>query len=463
VNITTASGGSASHELTSRENARAMKLFHVQAVTQGIYFIGSMPGGLVLQGYALTYAGFTKENAGAISTVVYSAGILQIFSFILMNRFRHKKLAALLVGALEMVFIALLLLLPLIVPDGRPEAAGLRHNAFLALVFCSALCANMVYPVVMAWLGGVVPEAQRGGYLGTRTVLVSLAGGVIGFAAGQAIGMAHSHYLVFVGIITFCCAAGIASYIALLRAPMPPVLAHSRTTLKGLLECFSSVPYRRYLAFSIMVNAAFAVACPYYTAFFLMEVGLSAKQMSWYGAAYAVVRLLANKPLGNAIDRFGTRPVLKAMVLIYTFFFASFFVFSEGHYPVILIVWAIVALADAAYMVAMPAVLFRSVEGSGSMSSFFAVERASVYSLYAIGPILVQLYFHWIHDWRVSVAGQPIEKFRLMYMVCGVIVLASLLAASRVADTRDMRLRGLVVKLLKLDVFDTVSQLWRRD
>ena len=110
-------------------------------------------------------------------------------------------------------------------------------------------------------------------------------------------------------------------------------------------------------------------------------------------------------------------------------------------------------MADAVYCVAIPSVLFRTVPLDRNRSGYFAFERSVMLVMMALGPLVVRGYFALADDLTLHVAGLTIEKFRIMFFACGIIVLLSLALVPRLPDTHEVRLSGLVLRLFRYNPF----------
>jgi len=439
------------HDLSPEERRVALRRFHVQSVGVGFQWALCTPLCFVFVTFALKHIGFSKENVGLASAAASAGGLLQLLSFLVMNRVRHKRAAAVLIASGEMLILALVLLLPVLIPG--ENGATIRQILFLAAVFTSGAAGSTAAPLIMNWLSAVVPAAARGRYLSTRTLLQALTITIAVWIAGRLLDWRDDSYGMFVILILVGAGAAMLGLLALLRAPMPKLAAEARFSLRDVFASLRHRPFRNYMAFFALCNLPFALACPYYTAFFREEVGLSSGDIAWYVTGYGIVRLLAIKPAGHAVDRWGARPVVALMLLIYAGFFLMFPVFTQARYGLILAIWSVVGGADAVYCVAIPSVLFRTVPLDRNRSSYFALERSVMLVMMALGPLVVRGYFALADDVTLHAAGLTIEKFRIMFFACGIMVLLSLALVPRLPDTHEVRLRGLIFRLFRYNPF----------
>ena len=448
-------------DLAPDERRRALRLFHFQVVSLTLWWVVSQPGSLLMTDLAIKYIGFTRDTVGLMSTFLCAAGLVQLGASYVMNRIRNKRAAIAVIGSCEMLLLTSVLLLPSFLPSAHPEIVRLRCALFLIVLFVSGVCLHLVQPVMSNWLSTLVPRRGRGRYLSTRMLVMSFALIIAGVGVAQILHYTGSPFVVIATLMLIGAAAGIAGYVVLWRTPMPAASQESHYSPRDFFGCFRHRPFRRFLVFAVLANAPFALACAWYAAFFLEEVGLTRQQMSIYGVAYSVVRLLTFKPIGTFVDRYGTRAGLRVMVALYAAFFAMFFFFTQATFPLVVVAYALAGLADAIFGVAMPSAMFHALPEGRTRAAYFALERTVILAIMGLGPLLVSVYFRLAGDFRFVVLGFEIEKFRLLFVACGVMILATLAAIHTVPDTHDVRFRDVLIQLYHSRLMIAVRRPWR--
>ena len=73
----------------------------------------------------------------------------------------------------------------------------------------------------------------------------------------------------------------------------------------------------------------------------------------------------------------------------------------------------------------------------------------------------MSVYFRLAGDFRFVVLGFEIEKFRLLFVACGVMILATLAAIHTVPDTHDVRFRDVLIQLYHSRLMIAVRRPWR--
>ena len=447
---------SAHPRLSARETRHGLRFLLGHAFFFGIWYGAGMPANAFVVGFAMDILGMSRENAGMIGACLYFSAIFQFLSFGLTNRVRNRKRFVLLVGAGEMIFLGLTLFVPLAFGSGNRTSWAV----FFGLLFVSGTCLNLIQPIFGSWLSAIVPARLRGRYLGTRQLLVTGLQTVATFLGSQLLGH-WSSWGGFAVVILTCCLAGLTAMTFLARVPMPPVSRESRFHFADLHGMFRRRPFRRYMIYNVMLFAGFSLACCYYAPFFLREVGLSFRQIGWYRVTHNVLMLLVLWPGGRIVDRFGARPAVIVMTLLYTLFFALFPWFSAERYWLILSAWTGVGIADGLFWVALTSTLYHSLPAGPERTGYLAVAQGTVLLCMGIGPLLVRAYLPLAANLDIHFLGMHIERFRLMYFSCALLMLAATFAATRLENTRDVRFGPAAMAMLRAFPFRLLPRFWK--
>lgn len=442
--------------LSVTDTRQGLRFLLAHAGFFGTWYAVGMPANAFVVGYALDVLGMTREDAGLIGACVYSSAIFQFLSFALTNRIRDRKRFVLLVGAGEMIFLGLALLVPFLLGTGN----GAAWAAFFALLFVSGTCLNLIQPIFGSWLSAIIPARIRGRYLGARQLLVTGLQTVAIFLGTQILDR-WSHWGGFAAVFLACCLAGLTSLWMLSRVPMPLVSQESHFRLADLRGVFRPGPFRRYMIYNVTLFAGFSLACSYYAPFFLKEIGLSFRQVGWYRVGHNVLMLLALRPGGRLVDRVGARPVVIVMTLIYMVFFALFPLFSAQRYWLILAAWSGVGIADGLFWVALTSTLYHALPTGPERTGYLAVAQGTVLICMGVGPFLVRTYLTMTKGLEFHVLGALFERFRLMFFACALLMGGAAAAATRLENTRDVRFGPAAMAMLRTLPFRLLPKFWK--
>jgi MFS family permease len=438
------------------ENRAALRLLLVQAALLGTWSSVGMPANAVVSGFALDVLGMSREDAGLIGSCVYLAAVWQFLSFVITNRIANRQRFVVLAGAGEVLCLLLTLAVPWLFGKGNAVACGV----FLGLLALSGSCLHVAQPILGSWLSAVVPARIRGRYLGSRQVLMTgLA--TVGTWVGVRV-VDHWHgWGGFAAVVVGCGLAGLTGVAVLARTPMPPVSRQSHFRLRDFAGVLRLDAFRRYLVFVVMLFAGFSLACCYYAAFFLVEIGLSFTQIGWYITGHNILMIAVLRPGGRLVDRIGAKPVLMIMLLLYAAFYLCFPFFTASRYWLILLAWTMVGIPDGLYWVAGTSTLYHSLPRGPERAGYLAVAQGVIMVGMGVGPLLVRLYLELARHLEFVVCGVRIERFRLLYAICGLTMLATLGAAARLRNTAPLHSRDAFAALLRAAVFKLLPLSWR--
>jgi len=442
--------------LSFTENRLALRLFLGQAAMLGAWSSIGTPANALISGYALTVLGMRREDTGLLGACVYLAAIWQFLSFLVTNRLADRRRFVLLAGAGEVLCMALGLAVPWLFGRG----GGLASVVFLGLLFLSGTCLHIAQPLLGSWLSAVVPARIRGRYLGSRQFLMTgLA--TVGTWVGLRVVNHWPTWGGFAAVIAACCLAGLAGVAILSRAPMPQVSQQSHFRLRDFVGVFRLRDFRRYLVFVIMLFTGFSLACSYYAVFFIEEIGLSFAQIGWYVTGHNLLMLAVLRPGGRMVDRFGAKPVLVATVILYATFYLSFPFFTASRFWFILLAWTIVGIPDGLYWVAGTATLYHALPRGPERAGYLAVAQGITMVGMGVGPLLVRGYLAWAEGLEVTLWGLTLERFRLLYVFVGMLMLLTLVAVARLRNTRSVHFRAAFAALLRARLFRLLPLSWR--
>lgn len=411
----------------------SLRIFHIQSVFYGAFWAIGFANSIILTGYGIDILGMTKENAGLIGSVGFLAGFVQIFSFLLSNRVKNKKLFVISCGMLEALLLSCLLLPPLIIKG--PGSDLLKQGTFLGVIFLMSVCTHLVMPTISNWLSGLIPQERRGWYIGMRWTIFCVSKLIMLQAMLWMIEYRNDFKgFAFVFIAGSICA--LVSYLILARITIPREAKESDFNLKDIGAGLHHRAFRAYLIFSIMIHIGFALACSYYGAFFLVEVGLTYKQISYFLFAYNLFLVLGMLPAGRLVDKFGSRPLIFVMIMIYMIFFFMFPFFTKERLWLIISMWGFVGIGDGLFFVAGTSTLYHSLPQGRVRIGCLAFAQGIVFLLLGIGPVFTWIYLSLADNLEFFIFGERVEKFRLMYAVIGVVIFISFFAARRLDDTR---------------------------
>lgn len=292
------------------------------------------PGSVLITSLALSL-GATSSTLGLIFTagpIFQGAQILGPLLLPAMAGSRKKGVLAAVAAGRGIIF-----LVPVAVAFFSPPAA------LATLVVCfllSQVLNGAAASMWTSWIGSLIPRRIRGRFLGRRLQPAIVAGLVAAFAASllkdlaapggiaglagflrQKLGLAQGiwgvggeHYA-FIIIFAAAAALGVAALLPL-KAMSDRPTHERRFTFAAFAEPFRDRAFRPLLFLFGAWFFAIYFGSPFWQPFFLNELGLSLTTIQIYNLVSTISMAATAALWGKLVDRFGNRPVFRALMLL---------------------------------------------------------------------------------------------------------------------------------------------------
>lgn len=274
--------------------------------------VGSCGGGATLIAWGL-YLRLNPLLLGVLAALPFFAQFVQFPAAWLTSRLGHKRAAVWTLTCARQVLWALVALpfLPL-------SSVG-QQRVLLGVAGVSAMFGVLGNNAWVAWMAELVPPRLRGRYFGRRTALYTIGTSVASLLAGLVVDSGKLHgqmgYALSALALLACTAGAITSLLLLRQHDPAPDSSRIRMDFCSALRPFQEKGSRRVLAFQMVWNAAVGVASTFFTIYMLQNLKMGYAVVALYGTGIALVRVMAVPLWGQAMDRFGVRPVLVACSL----------------------------------------------------------------------------------------------------------------------------------------------------
>jgi MFS family permease len=270
----------------------------------------SLVGGVIVTAFAL-HLGASNEVIGAIAALTFWRDLLQGPAVMLVQKVRARKAIAV-VGSLVSATAPLLML--------GLAFSGASDRTHLALIAIIALYGGASAFAGCAWSGWVrdmVPDDRRGRFFGRRSTLGTVTALVAGLCAAWLLEQtpegSADRAAAFAGLFGLAFLAQLLSAAALARVPepmMPPAGAAAWRLIPMLREVWADEKFRSWIRF--LANWKFAVnlAQPFFTVFFLTQLGFGMAFVMALSLITQFATLLTLARWGQLADRFKDKSVL---------------------------------------------------------------------------------------------------------------------------------------------------------
>jgi MFS family permease len=295
----------------SRDSNRARKLILAESVFSESQ--ASSTKSVVLLAFALLLGANTFQ-IGLLSTAAMIGASLQLLSGRLLMWFgRRKRVAGFALAVLAVLKVALAML-PLAVM--WIAAQHLAWGLLGGLIVISA--AQQVAEVMrLSWIADIVPESERGRYLGNRHFYTQLAGSGVAIVAAWFVdwqgAISEARALVSVQTLFVIAASlSVVCIIILLRTPEPDVTTPPKARRWTIVpEPFTDTRFRPLMVHSALWNLAAPLIAPFFNLYLVSVLGMPFGVVAIYSFIGELSSIYSVRFWGRLIDRFGNLPVLK--------------------------------------------------------------------------------------------------------------------------------------------------------
>jgi MFS family permease len=271
--------------------------------------VTAVTSGVILTAFAL-HLGASNTTIGLLAAATFWVQLLQVPGVLMVESLRTRKrisVLASLISRCALVGMALLALSG----GGKLALVGLvAAQVFYGGVATFGGCAWN------AWVRDLAPEQRMGQIFAKRTVNATIVGLVASLAAAFALDRAPEGSFLrpfaFAGLYMAAFLAGLLSCRELALTPEPQMPAPTeRVQLLPLLRApLKDVNFRRLIAFLASWQFAVNLATPFFTVFFVKQLGLSVTFVVILGVVSQATNLLALRSWGLLSDRFANKSVL---------------------------------------------------------------------------------------------------------------------------------------------------------
>ena len=298
--------------LSRLQTRRALRLWTLEGCVATVQI--SLTGGAFQTGFAL-FLGCTPFWLGALGGIPALAGLVQLFSSFLAQRYGNRKPLVMWFALVSRLLWVPMLLIPFALP--RPLWVG----TFLTLTLISSLLANVAQPLWTAWITDLVPEDNRGRYFGRRNMYAGWVGLLVPIVGGYFLDAATkqhemSQMVAFAIIFASATVFGFGSFAAASQSPDVPQRKPGadgevrESALAYYRAPFADRNFQRLIAYVALMVVAQSIAGQFFTVYQLQYLGLNYTAFQLLSAV-ASLGSLASMPLwGYLADKYGNKPIL---------------------------------------------------------------------------------------------------------------------------------------------------------
>lgn len=305
-----------SMELKEKDNLK-------NSVYEGVlaHVFTTLTTGVFLTGFAL-YLGMDEFMIGLLGAMPFMVAVFQVPASHLMEKRGGRKKVWFWSSA-----IARVTWLPVLIAALLPiSPASLKILIVLCLILFSCACNSVSSVSWLSLMSDLVPEDIRGRFFGIRNMLCSAAGMMALVLFGNSLDYLKSHFqeglaLGFSIIFASAVFSGVWSLRFLRRVAEPQ---GKKTVANGSFRENAFLPlkdanFRRFVLFAFAWNFSVHFAAPFFTLFFLRDMGYSYTFVAALNMTAALADLLGMRLWGGVSDKVRNKPIIRLGTLVTAF------------------------------------------------------------------------------------------------------------------------------------------------
>jgi MFS family permease len=295
-------------QLTEDERERGLRHLVLEAGFSNA--VTAVTSGVILTAFAM-HLGASNTTIGLLAAITFWMQLLQAPGVLLVEKLRTRKRIAVLASLISRCALAGMAILALSRGTG-----GVTLVVLVALQVFYCGIATFGGCAWNAWVRDLAPEQRLGQIFARRTINATVVALVASLAAAFALDRAPEgstwRPIAFAGLYAFGFLMGLFSCRELALTPEPKMPAATETIrLLPLLRApLQDQNFRRLIMFLASWQFAVNLATPFFTVFFVKQLGLDITFVVILGVVSQATNVLALRSWGLLSDRFANKSVL---------------------------------------------------------------------------------------------------------------------------------------------------------
>lgn len=416
--------------------------FFYWIVFMGGYWQTALASSPIFVGYVLALGAPESAPSDFIS-LLYLMGMFQLFSHLITNRFRNKKLVIIFCGVMEPVVMVLLIALPFF----------FSQKTIIALmpliIMVSAGFYHVGNPLLNAWYGSLIPDAIRASYIGRRIMFSQLTAILCMFAAGKVVD-------VFSGLTGFYIAFALGITLAIIaNLSLSPVRYTPNVTNHHL--CFKDilripVEDRQFAVFSLFFGVwsiGYYIVIPNLNVLMIRHLHLSYSTIALYTNCQLVMMLAGYAFWPRYIQKFGAKPLLKIILPPLTAVPLIWFMAEPSNHLILAPSMMLYGLTASGTIVSANTHLYSIIPKDSKASAYMVFWSVIVFGSMALGPKLASLIVSGTSGLHLTFGFLNIMNVKLTMLAVTTAFFCSFLLLLKVKDHTPVPARVLVDQIFR--------------
>lgn len=282
------------------EQRKGRKLFVYEGVSARTVFV--LTSGAYLAGFA-SFLGADDSFNGMIGAVPALAGIIQIFSPMVLEKMGRRKLLVAVLSLLHRLLLGGMVFIPLMIRDTR----GSLYTLWGMYLF-SHICVSFITPAANNWIVSLTDPRDRGRYFGMRDSMLFAVSTVFNLIMGRVLDIFKNNneeYTGFVLVFSLALVFAVVNFFLLSSIKEPQVVKSE--TVPRLKQIFT-VPlqdkaFRKIIGLFLLWNVGLQIGAPFFAVYFVTGLKVGYTYITLCNMISAVVMIASARLWGRLADK----------------------------------------------------------------------------------------------------------------------------------------------------------------
>lgn len=412
------------------------------------------------------YLGASNITIGLLAAVPHLTQLIQLVGVYLIERFRVRRVIAVLSGSLARIAY-LVMIVAMLIPS-----ANLALGVLVAAVALRYSFGALVGAAWNAWLPEIVPLERRSEYFGKRLRVMTIVGtglslaaaGLIDWWSAESVNGFRYAYIVLFGAALI---TGLHSIYCMGHMPEPKMgpPAQKLPFVKLLRRPFSDVNFRSLLLFLGTWNFAINLASPFFVVYMLRRLELDLTLVTVFIIVGQVANFLTTTYWGRIADRYSNKSVLSVCgpLFIACIFAWTFTTFPDRHpltIPLLIVIHMLTGVATAGVSLASTTIGMKLAPKS-EVTAYLACSSVVISVAAGLAPIVggltadffvnreLSLVIHWVApSGEKDIPALFVSQWDFFFLLAAAIGLYSLHRLSLIREEGDVEEKIVVQEAL---------------
>lgn len=390
----------------------------------------TLTSGAFLIGFA-KYLGASNEQSGIIAAIPVLAGIVTVFSPIVLEKLESRKLLTCIMCFIGRLMMGLMILIPFISPHKT-----VRVQLLIWIFLIANLVLIFTIPYVQMWQLNITPEGIRGSYYGKRESIILATVTVVTLLMGQVLDKFEQLGHQFTGFIVLYAFVIVMAFVNVvmlskIKEPVNPLL-ESRVSIKNLFTLpTKNKNFMKITFITVLWNLGYQIAFPFTSVYMVSTLQLRYGLVTAMAVLASITSVVSVRFWGKIADKKSWIYIMKLMIVLQILSFVTWFFINAD---------TVYILMPVAHILGGAAISGVNISVNNLQYSYSPADNKTVYMGFSsavngiigfVGTLIGSFFIKATNTIGVSPAGFSIGNMQLLFLTAVLVLSASIFSISK--------------------------------